>query len=344
MVKPVRLAILGATGAVGSEMLKILAERKFPLSGLRLLADANDAGQTIRYEGRDHVVEEARPDSFRDIDITLVAVGNPVSLLFSPEAVKRGSVVIDNSSAYRLDPGVPLVIPEVNPEDIGWHKGIIANPNCSTIIALVALKPLHDFAVIQRMVVSTYQAVSGAGRLGTAELETQARDYLDGKVVRPGVFRYQIAYNVIPHIDEFQENAYTKEEMKMLHESRKILHAPELLVSATCVRVPVFRSHSESIIIETKRKLGPGKARELLGKAPGLRVVDDPASFAYPMPLDSSDQDLIFAGRIREDISAGNSLALWVCGDQVRKGAATNAVQIAELLLEGGMVGRMKAP
>jgi aspartate-semialdehyde dehydrogenase len=340
----VRIAILGATGAVGAEMLKILAERKFPVSDLRLLADANDAGQKILYCGREYTVEEARPDSFAGFDICLVAVGNPVSLMFTPEAVKRGCVVIDNSSAYRMDPAVPLIVPEVNPEDLRAHKGIIANPNCSTIIAMVALKPLHDYAGIRRMIVSTYQAVSGAGRLGAVELEAQAGAYLRGEAIRPEVFRHQIAYNVIPHIDEFQDNAYTKEEMKMLNESRKILHAEDLRVTSTCVRVPVFRSHSESIVIETRRKLEPAMARELLRKAPGVRVVDDPAQALYPMPLDSSDQDLIFVGRIREDPSAENSLALWVCGDQVRKGAATNAVQIAELLLEEGMVATGRQP
>ncbi len=339
----VRIALLGATGAVGGEMLKVLEERGFPLSGLKLLADANDAGQRIRYGGKEYLVEEAQVSSFSDTDITLVAVGNEVSLRFTPEAVKRGSVVIDNSSAYRLDTKVPLVIPEVNPEDIRWHKGIIANPNCSTIIALVALKPLHDYAGIERMVVSTYQAVSGAGRQGSAELEVQARDYPLGRQITPAVFKYQIAYNVIPQIDDFLENGYTKEEMKMLHESRKILHSESLQVTSTCVRVPVFRSHSEAIVIETGRRLSADTARALLGKAPGVRVVDDPARFSYPMPLDTSDQDLIFAGRIREDISRENSLSLWVCGDQVRKGAATNAVQIAELLLREGMLGKGSA-
>ena len=335
-MKAARVAVLGATGAVGSEMLRILEERDFPLSELKLLADANDAGQRLVFGGKEYIVEEATPDSFAGIDITLVAVGNAVSLAFTPEAVKRGSIVIDNSSAYRLDPSVPLVVPEVNPEDVRWHKGVIANPNCSTIIALVALKPLHAFAEIERMIVSTYQAVSGAGRLGISELEEQSRNHLAGSPVEPKVFAHQIAYNVIPHIDEFQENAYTKEEMKMLHESRKILHAEELRVCSTCVRVPVFRSHSESIVIETTRKLSPAKARELLARAPGVRVVDDPARSAYPMPIDSSNQDLVLVGRIREDISAGNSLALWACGDQLRKGAATNAVQIAELVIREG--------
>lgn len=337
-MKKVRLAILGATGAVGSEMLKILAERNFPADDLRLLADASDAGKKILWQGKEYVTEEATFDSFDGVDITLVAVGDEVSLHFTPEAVKRGSIVVDNSNAYRMDPNVPLVIPEVNPDDIELHKGIIASPNCSTTIALVAVKPLHDYGKIKRMVVSTYQAVSGAGRVGAVELEEQTRGYFDGNEMKPNVFKHQIGFNLIPHIDEFEDNGYTKEEMKMLNEGRKILHAPELRVNCTCVRVPVFRSHSESIMIETEKKITRETARELLKNAPGVKVVDDPINNIYPMPIDTSDQDLVFVGRIREDISAENALKLWCCGDQVRKGAATNAVQIAELLLKKGLV------
>ncbi len=337
-MKPVNVTILGATGAVGQEMLKVLAERSFPVAGLKLLADPNDAGKKIIWRGKEYTVELATPQSFEGGGITLVAVGNDVSLMFSPEAVKRGHVVIDNSSAYRLDPDVPLVIPEVNPEDIRWNKGIIANPNCSTIIALVAVAPLHNYAKVKRMVVSTYQAVSGAGRMGILELNEQSLQILEGRPIQPKVFQHQIAYNVIPHIDTFQENDYTKEEMKMVHEGRKIMHHPNLQVSCTCVRVPVYRSHSEAITIETEKKLTPEKARELLAAAPGIKVVDDPAHNAYPMPVDTSDQDLIWVGRVREDISAPNSLVLWSCGDQVRKGAATNAVQIAELVVKEGLV------
>lgn len=333
----VRVAILGATGAVGMEMLKVLEERNFPISELKLLGSGS-AVKKITWKGKEYTVEKAVPDSFKDIDITLGASTNEVSLLLSPEAVKRGSIVIDNSSAYRMDPNVPLVIPEVNPEDVHWNKGIIANPNCSTIIALVALKPLHDYAKIKRMIVSTYQAVSGAGRMGGVELELESKQYLAGVEIKPEVFAYQIAYNLIPHIDKFQDDGSTKEELKILYESRKMLHNDELQACCTCVRVPVFRSHSESIVIETEKKLTADKARELLSNAPGVRLVDDPANNKYPMPLDTSDQDLVFAGRIREDKSAENSLALWICGDQVRKGAATNAVQIAELLLKEGLV------
>jgi len=333
----VRVAVLGATGAVGTEMLKVLAERDFPLSELRLLASPEEAGMIIDYRGVPHTVMAAEADSFNDIDITLVAVSNQLSLLFTPEAVKRGSVVVDNSSAYRMDPEVPLIVPEVNPEDVDWHKGIIANPNCSTIIAMVALKPLHDFAHIERMIVSTYQAVSGAGAAGVIELEEQTQALLSGQTAEPRIFQHQIAFNLIPHIDYFEDNGYTHEEMKMLDEGRKILHHPELLVNCTCVRVPVMRSHSESITIETTAELTPAKARELLRAAPGIRVVDDPSSNQYPMPVDSADQDLIFVGRIRADISQENSLTLWCCGDQVRKGAATNAVQIAEIVAQKKM-------
>lgn len=330
----IRLAVLGATGAVGSEMLKVLEERRFPVSDLKLLADPNDAGKVIHYAGKQYIVETATPESFENMQIALVAVNNDVSRCFSPEAVKRNSVVIDNSSAYRMDPEVPLVVPEVNPEAVRQHKGIIANPNCSTTIALVPLKPLHDFAGLKRVIASTYQAVSGAGIAGIGELAEQTMQVLEGKPISPHVFAHQIAFNLIPHIDYFEENGYTHEEMKMLQEGRKILGLPELKVSCTCVRVPVYRSHSEAITIETERELTPQKARELLSVAPGVRVVDDPAKLRYPMPVDSSDQDLIYVGRIRKDISAPNALTFWCCGDQVRKGAATNAVQIAELVTQ----------
>ena len=334
----IKLAILGATGAVGGEMLKVLAERNFPVSDIKMLADANDAGKKIIWQGKEYIVEKTTPDSFEGVELTLVAVDNPISLMFSPEAVKRGSIVIDNSSAYRLDTEVPLVIAEVNPEDVLWNKGIIANPNCSTIICLVAIKPLYDYSKIKRMVVSTYQAVSGAGILGIEELKNQAIQYLNNEKIEPKVFAHQIAYNLIPQIDEFQDNGYTKEELKLLYESRKILHDDDILVSCTCVRVPVFRSHSESIMIETEEKISASIAKELLQNAPGVKLVDDPKNKVYPMPLDSSDQDLIFAGRIREDISYDNALSLWVCGDQIRKGAATNAIQIAELLVKNGLL------
>ena len=323
-----RLAVFGATGAVGIEMLKILEERAFPVESLRLLASRG--GRTATWGGRSPSVEAVGPSSFDGIDIALFAVEGEISREWAPAAVRSGAVVIDNSSAFRMDAEVPLVIPEINADDIDRHKGIIANPNCSTIIALVALNPLHKAAGIERIVASTSQAVSGAGKMGLEELELQTRAYAAGKKMETAVFQYQIAFNLIPHIDAFSEDGYTKEELKLRDESRKILHAPDLRVSATCVRVPVLRSHSEALTIETKRPLSPGEAREILEKAPGVKVIDDTERLRYPMPLEASDQDLIHVGRIRRDQSSDNGLVLWVCGDQIRKGAATNAVQIAE--------------
>jgi aspartate-semialdehyde dehydrogenase len=327
------VAILGATGAVGLEMLKVMEERKFPVSDLLLLSSPRNAGRAIYWRGMEYRVQEATPENFAGVDIVLSAVSSEVAKVLVPQAVAQGAVVVDNSSAFRLDPQVPLVIPEVNLQDVAMHRGIIANPNCSTIIALVVIKPLHDYACVRRMVVSTYQAVSGAGAGGLAELEEQVRGHVLGQETSPEVFSYPIAFNLIPQIDAFTPNGYTNEEMKMQNEAQKILHSPDLRVSCTCVRVPVFRSHCEAITLETERRLSPEKARELLAGAPGVQLIDDPASRGYPMPLYSSHQDLIQVGRIRTDISAENSLVLWVAGDQVRKGAATNAVQIAERLL-----------
>ncbi|CRF35135.1 Aspartate-semialdehyde dehydrogenase [Brachyspira suanatina] len=331
-MKKVNLCLLGASGAVGQEMLKVLEERKFPINELRLLGN-REAGKKVKFNGKEYTIEKTTKDSFKDMDITLVAVGADLSKKLSPEAVKAGSIVVDNSSAFRMDKNVPLVVPEVNPEDVKLHKGIIANPNCSTIIALVALAPLHKFGKIKRIIASTYQAVSGAGKEGMEELEQQIQDYVAGKKLKNSTFKYQILHNLIPHIDAFDKNGYTKEELKMTNEGRKILHAPDMQISCTCVRVPVIRSHSESITVETEKKITVKKAKELLSKAKGVKVVDDPAKFKYPMPLDTSNQDNIYVGRLREDISAKNSLVFWCAGDQIRKGAATNAVQIAELLL-----------
>ncbi|MDR3265455.1 MAG: aspartate-semialdehyde dehydrogenase [Synergistaceae bacterium] len=327
------VAVFGATGAVGVEMLKILDERNFPVENLRLLASRGD--RTVRWRGRDCPVEAIGPAGFEGIDVALFAVEGDVSEEWAPVAVKSGAVVIDNSSAFRMTPEVPLVVPEVNAEDIATHRGIIANPNCSTIIAVVALDPLHRAAGIKRLVASTYQAVSGAGRQGVEELEKQTRAYAEGGKMEISVFQHQIAFNLIPHIDAFAEGDYTKEELKMRNESRKILHSPGLRVSATCVRVPVMRSHSEALTIETERPLSPDEARDLLRDAKGVKLVDVPAEKTYPMPLFASDQDLIHVGRIRRDESAEDptrALSLWVCGDQIRKGAATNAVQIAEIV------------
>jgi aspartate-semialdehyde dehydrogenase len=313
----------------------VLQERGFPIAELTVLADQSWDGKQISFGDGQLTVRTATPESFRGIEFAFFATAGPVSESLVPEAVKRGAVAIDNSSSFRLDPKVPLVVPEVNPEDVGWHKGIIANPNCSTILFVVPLKPLHDAARIRRAVVSTYQAVSGAGAAGLDELLAQTRQVLDGEAVQPGVFDYQIAFNLIPHIDVFDDNGYTREEMKMVLETRKILHEPDLKISATTVRVPVFRSHSESVNIETERKLTPGEARSILAGAPGVVVEDDPAGLKYPMPLFTANRDEVFVGRIREDLSCDRGLNFWLSGDQLRKGAATNAVQIAEVLING---------
>ncbi len=326
------VAIVGATGAVGQEFLKILVERNFPVEELRLLATKRSAGKKILWQGREIEVQETTHDSFKGIDIALFAGGSS-STEFAPSAVKSGAVVIDNSSAYRLDPEVPLVVPEVNPEDVKWHKGIIANPNCSTIIMAVALKPIFDLAGIKRVVVSTYQAVSGAGREGIEELEDQVRNWVQGEEVKSKTFPYQIAFNLIPRIDVFQEGDYTKEEWKMVKETQKIFHVDTMPITATTVRVPVLRSHSESINIETERSVGLDEVKAAFQKAPGVIVEDNPAEDRYPMPWFTSDTDEVYVGRIRKDFSIENGINLWVVGDQIRKGAATNTIQIAELLL-----------
>ncbi|MDA8228272.1 MAG: aspartate-semialdehyde dehydrogenase [Desulfitobacterium hafniense] len=326
------VAIVGATGAVGQEFLKILAERNFPVEELRLLATKRSAGKIISWQGTELEVQETTHDSFKGIDIALFAGGSS-STEFAHSAVKSGAVVIDNSSAFRLDPNVPLVVPEVNPGDVSWHKGIIANPNCSTIIMVVALKPIFDLAGIKRVVVSTYQAVSGAGREGIEELESQLKAWANGEDMVKQVFPYQIAFNLVPRIDVFQEGDYTKEEWKMVKETRKIFNVPDMAITATTVRVPVLRSHSESINIETEKRVTVQEIRESLSKAPGVIVVDDPVGDSYPMPWFTSDTDEVYVGRIRKDFSIDNGFNIWVVGDQIRKGAATNAIQIAELLL-----------
>ncbi len=421
MKKYYNVAIVGATGAVGQELLKVLAERDFPIDNLTLLATERSQGKKINFKGKEYAVEVTTPDAFEGCDIALFA-GGEASKLYAHEAVKRGAVVIDNSSTFRYDPEIPLVVPEVNPEDVRWHKGIIANPNCSTIQMVVALKPLHDAARIKRIVVSTYQAVSGAGAEGITELREQTEklshkeiwcnikdqtkeqaDKISGSAavstlreqfnkiassntageireqleklgntaalqgikeqlekiaqsetisdmkeqlskfnisseVESKVFPYQIAFNLIPHIDVFCDNDYTKEEMKMVWETQKMFHDPDIKVCATTVRVPVYRSHSESINIELEKPLTPDEAREILKNAPGVVVVDNPAQKQYPMPLFASDTDLVYVGRIRRDISTDNGLVLWVVADQIRKGAATNAIQIAELLVAQDLI------
>jgi aspartate-semialdehyde dehydrogenase len=327
------VVVVGASGAVGQEILKVLEERNFPLGELRLCATSRSAGKQMVFRGKVYTVQETSIDSFEGMDIALFA-GGAASKEFGPAAVERGCVVIDNSSNFRLDPKVPLVVPEVNPEDVKWHQGIIANPNCSTIIMVIPLKAIKDVAGIKRVVVSTYQAVSGAGKEAIDELTAQTRAVLDGQDYPPKVFPYQIAFNLIPHIDVFQEMDYTKEEWKMVKETRKILHDDQLAITATTVRVPVYRSHSESINIETVEKLTARKAKEVLASFPGIVVLDDPARKEYPMPLFCSQRDEVFVGRIREDNSVERGLNLWVVADQLRKGAATNAVQIAELLIK----------
>lgn len=330
-MKTYNLAILGATGAVGQEMLKVLEERNFPIHTLRLLASKRSVGKTLTFAGKDIAIEEATPHAFEGMDIVLGAVENDVAEQLLPHAVKAGALVIDNSSAFRLDDNVPLVIPEVNPEDIKLHHGIIANPNCSTIIALVAIHELHKYATLTSIIASTYQAVSGAGNPGLAELMNQTTEVLHQEPVHPSVFPYQIAFNLIPQIGGFDEFGYSSEEMKMQNEGRKILHLPNLAVTCTCVRVPVLRSHSESLTLFFEKEIDVATAKKLLQGAEGVTLVDNPEQKQYPMPLDTSDQDNVFVGRIRKDLTHQNnkSLTLWCCGDQVRKGAATNAVQIA---------------
>ena len=327
------VAILGATGAVGREMMKILAERSFPVEELRLLASPRSAGQKLLWQGRELTVQPAEDSAFEGMDIVLGAAENDIAKRFAPAIVKAGAVFVDNSSAFRMDPNVPLVIPEINPEDARRHKGIIANPNCTTIVSLVAINALNQDSPIQSIIASSYQAVSGAGAGGPRELMEEVELLREGKPVHPQVFQYQIAYNVIPQIGGEAYEGYTSEEMKMQNEGRKIMHLPDLRVSCTCVRVPVVRSHSVSLVVRTREKISVRRARELIAAAPGCRLVDDLSSRRYPMPLDTSDQDTVFVGRIREDLTCGNGLNIWCCGDQVRKGAATNAVQIAQLLL-----------
>ncbi len=327
------VAILGATGAVGREMMKILAERSFPVEELRLLASPRSAGQKLLWQGRELTVQPAEDSAFEGMDIVLGAAENDIAKRFAPAIVKAGAVFVDNSSAFRMDPNVPLVIPEINPEDARRHKGIIANPNCTTIVSLVAINALNQDSPIQSIIASSYQAVSGAGAGGPRELMEEVELLREGKPVHLQVFQYQIAYNVIPQIGGEAYEGYTSEEMKMQNEGRKIMHLPDLRVSCTCVRVPVVRSHSVSLVVRTRENISVRRARELIAAAPGCRLVDDLSNRRYPMPLDTSDQDTVFVGRIREDLTCDNGLNIWCCGDQVRKGAATNAVQIAQLLL-----------
>lgn len=332
-MKALKVGILGATGAVGEQMRIVLAERKFSISELRLFGSARSAGTEVEFDGKMLKVVEATPEAFEGLDLLLGAADNDVAKKFLPDAAKKGIVVVDNSSAFRLDPEVPLVIPEVNPEDVKWSKGLIANPNCATIIALTAVAALHRKARLRRMVASTYQAVSGAGRGGMEDLEEEV------KTGRPVLrtFPYPIAYNLIPQIGGFNDLGYTSEEMKLQNEGRKMLHDDTFLVSCTCVRVPIMRSHSEALTLEFEKEISPEEAREILQNAPGVKLWDDPAEKHYPMPMLTSDQDLVYVGRVRRDLAAtkeayNRSLSLFCCADQIRKGAATNAIQIAEIV------------
>ncbi len=333
-MKQYTVAVLGATGAVGQEMIKILQERNFPVGKLKPLASARSAGKTLKFRGEDVTIEEARDEAFEGVDIVLGAAENDIAKRFAPAIVKAGAVFVDNSSAFRLDPKVPLIVPEINPEDVKNHHGIISNPNCSTIITVTAVNALNALSPIRAMTASTYQAVSGAGAGGPIELMAEVDALREGKTYEPKVFSHQIAFNLIPQIGGEQFEGYTSEEMKMQNEGRKIMHLPELKVSCTCVRVPVVRSHSISVSLHFDKHISVKDAQEAIAKAPGCRLVDDLAKKQYPMPLDTSDQDIVFVGRIRPDLTDDKGLCLWCCGDQVRKGAATNAIQIAELLVK----------
>ena len=333
-MKQYTVAVLGATGAVGQEMIKILQEREFPVGKLVPLASARSAGKTLKFRGEDVAIVEARDEAFAGVDIVLGAAENDIAKKFAPAIVKAGAVFVDNSSAFRLDPNVPLIVPEINPEDVKNHHGIISNPNCSTIITVTAVNALNAISPIRTMTASTYQAVSGAGAGGPIELMNEVEALREGKTYEPKVFSHQIAFNLIPQIGGEQFEGYTSEEMKMQNEGRKIMHLPELKVSCTCVRVPVVRSHSISVSLHFDKHVSVEEAREAIAKAPGCKLVDDLANKRYPMPLDTSDQDIVFVGRIRPDLTDDNGLCLWCCGDQVRKGAATNAIQIAELLVK----------
>ncbi len=333
-MKTYTVAVLGATGAVGQEMLKVLQERKFPVGKLVPLASKRSAGKTLRFNGQDVTIQEANENAFEGVDIVLGAAENDIAEKLAPAIVKAGAVFVDNSSAFRMDPNVPLVVPEVNPQDVKGHHGIISNPNCSTIITVTAVNALNSIAPIKSMTASTYQAVSGAGAGGPVELMNEVEALSKGENYEPKVFSHQIAYNLIPQIGGEAFEGYTSEEMKLHNEGRKIMHLPELNVTCTCVRVPVVRSHSISVSCHFDRPVSVAEAREVIGKAPGVKLTDDLSKKMYPMPLDTTDQDLVFVGRIRPDITDPNGIALWCCGDQVRKGAATNAIQIAELLIQ----------
>ncbi|HKA61565.1 MAG TPA: aspartate-semialdehyde dehydrogenase [Methylomirabilota bacterium] len=327
------VAVVGVTGAVGQTTLKLLEERKFPVRELRAFASARSVGKTVTFKGESLRVEAVGPDSFKGVELALFSAGSSQSKEFAPHAVRAGAVVIDKSNAFRMDPQVPLVVPEINPHAVGGHRGILACPNCTTIVTVMPLKPLHDAGGLRRVVATSYQAVSGAGVNGVEELRSQTLAWARGEAITPRYFHHQIAFNVIPHIDKFGDNGYTGEEMKLVNEVRKILELPDLPVSPTTVRVPVFTAHSVAVNAETEVRLGRERAREVLAGFPGLKLWDEPADNRYPMPVLVEGQDDCYVGRIREDLSVPNALNFWVVGDQLRKGAALNGIQIAELLI-----------
>jgi aspartate-semialdehyde dehydrogenase len=333
-MKEYRFGIVGATGLVGSEFIKVLEQRNLPVKSVTMLASNRSAGKKLTFNNQEYTVEETTPESFADIDIALFSAGGGTSKQFAPIAAKAGAVVVDNSSAWRMEPDVPLVVPEVNPEDIKKHKGIIANPNCSTIQMVVALYPLHKVNPIKRIVVDTYQAVAGTGVRAVEELKAQIVEVLEGKETVPHVYPHQIAFNALPQIDVFLDNGYTKEEWKMVQETRKIMHAPDVAVSATCVRVPVLTGHSEAVHVEFTNVMSPEEARQILSQAPGVKVQDDPSISLYPLAWPCAGTDETFVGRIRQDASNSKGLAMWIVADNLRKGAALNAVQIAEEMIK----------
>ncbi|MFC2066285.1 aspartate-semialdehyde dehydrogenase [Chloroflexota bacterium] len=337
------VAIVGATGLVGQEFIKTLVQRNFPMASIRLLASDRSAGKKLLVNDQEIEVEETVHDSFKGIDIALFSAGAEISRYFSPIAARDGAVVVDNSSAFRMESDVPLVVPEINPEDIKWHKGIIANPNCSTIQMVVALYPLHKVNPIKRIIVDTYQAVSGTGSSAIEELRAQAGQVLEGQTTIPHVYPHQIAFNILPEIDVFLDNGYTKEEWKMVEETRKIMHADDIAISATCVRVPVFVGHSEAVNVEFSQPMSADDAERILAQAPGVKLLDDTSISLYPQPWAAAGTDEVFVGRIREDASNPNGLAMWVVADNLRKGAALNTIQIAEEMIKRGWINPGRA-
>lgn len=338
MIRKYNVAILGATGAVGTELLTLLAERNFPLGKLKVLASERSAGKSIRFADKDLTIEAVNESSFNDVDIVLASAGGSISKQWLPIATKAGAVSIDNSSAFRMHPDVPLIVPEVNPEATLTHKGIIANPNCTTILLAVAIYPLHQVQPIKRIVAATYQSASGAGARAMEEVKIQSQAILNGEPALPEILPYPLAFNLFPHNSPMTENNYCEEEMKMVNETRKIFADQNIRITATCIRVPVLRAHSEAINLEFDRPFSPDKAREILAKAAGVQLVEDFSKNYFPMPIDASGKDDVLVGRIRQDISHPNGLELWLCGDQIRKGAALNAVQIAELLIANSLL------